>query len=186
LSETVRAYPTSFDDGIWRRNPEIVKLNHLDSISEILTAESTFRHKRIKLALSRLNTCLLRDNNEDKILDACIGLEALLSDDNKQEMTHKLALRLAAISPYFERGKYLKKDVFKAAKKVYGYRSSVAHGGNSNKNSHVTIAGSQIPTEEFAIDLLRETIIVLGKNSNFLNPASIDFNLLLSTSNNKN
>lgn len=183
LSESIRAYPTSFDTGVWVRKPEIVRSNHLDSVSEILKTKGTFKkesRKRIDLALSRLNSCLLRDNREDQILDACIGLEALFGDKEKQEMTHKLALRIAAVTHLFERGEYLKKDIFKAVKTIYGYRSSVAHGGGSDsKNQVVEVAGVEFPTVELAIDLLRETIIALGKNHRFLNPSEIDTYILL-------
>lgn len=154
--------------------------NHLDSISGILTTNATYNDKRISLALSRLNSCLLRESKYDQILDACIGLEALFGDSEKQEMTHKLALRIAAITHLFERGEYLKKDVFKAVKAVYSYRSRVAHGGSSDlKEQFVTIAGFEIPIIEFAIDILREAIIALGKNPRYLDPAAIDIYILL-------
>lgn len=180
LSETMRAYPVSFDRGVWVQQPEIVLSNHLDSVSGILKAKNVFNHKKIGLALSRLNSCLLRENKEDQILDACIGLEALFGDNDKQEMTHKLALRIAAITHLFDRGEYLKKDIFRAVKTIYGYRSAVAHGGSSDsKNQFVTVAGNKIPTVEFAIDILRETIIALGKNPRFLDPAEIDIYILI-------
>lgn len=183
ISEAVRAYPTSFDEGVWRKTPQVVPLHHLKSISKILSTPDTFKDKRISLALSRLNSCLLRENKEDQILDACIGLEALFNDSDKQEMTHKLALRVAAISQYFERGEYSKKDIFAAVKTIYKFRSTVAHGGKTNsKDSVVTIAGGESPTEEFAVDILRESIIALGKYPQFLDSAKIDFDILLGSS----
>ncbi len=180
ISQSVRAYPSYFDDGVWRTKPDIVSSNYLDSISEILTATSIFNSKKMRLAVSRLNSCLLRETEEDQILDACIGLEALFGDEDKQEMTHKLALRIAGVTHLFERGEYLKKDVFKAVKTIYGYRSAVAHGKTSNsKNQVVEVGGQKFPTVQFAIDLLRETIIALGKNSRFLKQGEIDTYILL-------
>lgn len=180
ISESVRAYPTAFDDGVWLATPPVVPSNQLDSIAEILTTSSTFTNRRMKLANSRLNSCMLRENLEDKILDACIGLEALFSDSGKQEMTHKLALRIAAVSRYFEQGGCPKRDIFAAVKKIYSLRSSIAHGeSGSSKDATVTVDGIEYLTVDFAIDLLRECIIALGSNPVFLSPEKIDFYILL-------
>ena len=46
--------------------------------------------------MNRLNLSSLRTIDEDGIIDAMIAMEALLSDE-RQEMTHKVVMRLAAL-----------------------------------------------------------------------------------------
>ena len=50
----------------------------------------------LAIAVRRLNLMAMRTADEDCVLDITIGLEALLHDGN-QEMTHKIALRAAAL-----------------------------------------------------------------------------------------
>jgi len=40
----------------------------------------------------------LRNDEQNIILDATIGIETLHFDDNRQEMTHKLAMRIGALA----------------------------------------------------------------------------------------
>ena len=48
------------------------------------------------LALRRLSLAGLRDNSDDMMVDACIGIEALLSEDGA-DLTYKIAVRGAAV-----------------------------------------------------------------------------------------
>ena len=52
----------------------------------------------IRLAINRLNGCLTRTDPADAILDATIGLELLLGDDQNQSLSYKLRLRAAALA----------------------------------------------------------------------------------------
>jgi hypothetical protein len=71
----------------------------------------------------------MRDEQEDPILDATIGLEVLLSDGNTQEVTHKLALRLAALSTLVPGCKHQAAAIFRNVKKtIYPFRSAAVHG----------------------------------------------------------
>jgi hypothetical protein len=69
-----------------------------DLFTALTAAKDTGKGNRLQLVIKRLNSCYMREDQEDAILDATIGLEILLSDGETQEVTHKLALRLAALS----------------------------------------------------------------------------------------
>lgn len=180
IRKSTRAYPMFFDEGQWLKPIPIVKKKQVEVLKTLYANHQTLSNKRIKLALKRLNTCLLRDNEEDRILDVAIGLEALFADDEKQEITHKLALRAGAISKLDSEIAYKPKEVFTAIKKVYSYRSAVAHGSKDSEKKRVfEINGNEIIAIEFAIELLRKSIMILLENQKYLEPSKIDEDLLL-------
>jgi hypothetical protein len=78
----------------------------------------------LKVALRRFE--ILSDyENPDRILDQTIILEALFSDDEKQELAHKLSLRIAnLLGRDFEE----RKSLFKMVKDGYTARSKLSHG----------------------------------------------------------
>lgn len=124
--------------------------------------------KRLELACSRLNLSYLRQGATDSILDACIGLEALLSDGST-EITHKLASRLAALSK-------LDNDphpaiVFHDIKQIYGVRSKIVHGATSTPQNISE-------NNQKAIQYLRQTIRLLLLHPEFLSAQEIDTKLL--------
>lgn len=179
IRKSVRNYPSYFDDEFHKSIP-VVKVQQLEKLKQLQANQVTITNKRIKLALRRLNNCLLRDNEEDKILDAVIGLEALFGDSEKQEMTHKLALRAGIISTLDSENEYNSVEIMKAVKTIYSYRSAVAHGSkNVEKKRFLEIGSKKITSVEFAIALLRNSIITLLENQKFLEPSKIDEELLL-------
>jgi hypothetical protein len=90
---TVRHYPDSFDNDGWldplRPIPE-QDLKPLPQISASLRAAPS----NVRLAARRLSLACLRAADDDRIVDACVGLEALLGDGH-DELSHRLALRAA-------------------------------------------------------------------------------------------
>ena len=178
---SINAYPSKFEKHYWQKLvPEIDK----DSAKEIgllfLKLEALTK-KSVKIAVDRLNLCYLRDIDEDAILDATIGLESIFSDDNRQEMTHKLAMRvgaLAKVEDFFKRTPY---QVFKDIKKIYSYRSAIVHGSESTeKLKKIKVnQDSVIPTNKLAVDYLRLSIKAVINNPDYQNPSQIDESLLL-------
>lgn len=78
----------------------------------------------LKVALARFD--MLSDHhNPDRILDQIIVLEALFSDDDKQELSHKLSQRVANFigADFASRAEH-----FKNMKKAYTARSKISHG----------------------------------------------------------
>lgn len=185
MGATLRAYPSEFEDYYW--NIEAVPYlseEQISQITEVFKQLSDARENSISLSLKRLNRCLVRDEEEDAVLDATIALEALLSDDGNQEMTHKLAMRvgaLAALDKSFERNPV---QAFNDIKSIYGYRSAIVHGSKSlEKRRTIKINDStHKPAYEISVDYVRLVMKVLLGNPRFRDPKVIDQELLLGVS----
>lgn len=156
------------------------------SLFQMITAVEESGSKsgeRLKLAIKRLNSCFLRENEEDAILDATIGLEILLSDGETQEVTHKLALRLAALSSLIPKYDGQAQDVFRNVKNsIYAYRSAVVHGDQrrSRKKREIKLdAGGPILAVKIATEYLGLAVQATALNPDLLEPANIDERLLL-------
>ena len=108
-------------------------------------------------------------------------MEALLSDDERQEMTHKLALRMAALLSLCKTGQQTPVEVFRAVKKIYRYRSAVVHGSAKTTDKHeIAVSDKEkIPTVTLAINYLRMAINILIDNPQYLKASKIDEELIL-------
>lgn len=180
LRYVARSYPREFDEGIWLRSSPKVSSGDLEPLRKLISDADLSKHRRLRLAISRLSACLLRETEDDRILDAAIGLEALFGDTDKQEMTHKLAMRTAAVSSLSGQSTFHALDVFRAVKTIYKYRSDVAHGSSARKNIKLVIDGKEYQTVDLAIELLRKAIMTLAANPAYLEPDIIDKALLQS------
>jgi hypothetical protein len=107
-------------------------------------------------------------------------MEALLSDSN-EEMTHKLAMRIAALSTLDS----IKSDptqIMKEVKDVYRFRSAVVHGDlkNIEKRRKVVIDGKSISTAVLALNTLAMLLRVLTNNPSYLRDVKkVDTDLLM-------
>jgi hypothetical protein len=161
--------------------------NQLQNVQELfsvlISIQNTTSGSRLRLAIKRLNSCYMREEEEDAILDATIGLEILLSDGDTQEVTHKLALRLAALSTLVLGYEYQAATIFRNVKRtIYPYRSAVVHGNESraSKTREIrTEAGEAIPAVKLAIEYLGMTIRAVAAHPEYLDLALIDEKLLL-------
>lgn len=170
---TVRQYPQDFDNFGWNKKFDTLTKADAKSIGQLYTALLECEQPQIGIAIKRLNSCYLRDNDEDTIIDACIGLEALLSDGDGNEMTHKLALRLAALKKLNNEDAA---QTFKEVKNIYAVRSSIVHGGRRSKKKN------KMTNEEAAkkaLTFISDCIKTLLENRDFLDPKEIDSKLLL-------
>jgi|SRR5215204_829587 len=106
----------------------------------------------------------------------------LLSEDERQEQTHKLALRTAALAKIYKGEIELPVEVFRRVKYIYGYRSSIVHGSSKpSKGREITLAGDEkIPTVVLALRYLGMAIQVLLDQPEYSAPSRIDEELLLS------
>ena len=182
LSKTsIRSYPLEFENLYWSKNFSVTNLN-FGQLKKIWDGIENIQDNKLKVSLKRLNQCLLRNEEEDSILDATIAMEVLLSDRQPQEMTHKLAMRVAALSKLSKIEDSAMK-VFRNIKKIYSYRSSIVHGSKkTNKKREIKISvDKSIPTLEMAILYLRMIIETLIENPQYLEPEKIDEQLLLQT-----
>ncbi|MDC4786826.1 HEPN domain-containing protein [Acinetobacter baumannii] len=180
---SVREFPHEFEfNQYWMNNSfPIVNVDQLNIIKDFYGKLSSNKHKSIPIALKRLNSCMLRHDEEDTVLDATIALEVLLSDDGKTEMTHKLALRVAALSKLDSNCKEKPKEVFAKIKKVYTYRSGIVHGTKDLSKSKVIKIpeSSELKTVDVAIEMLKMVLRVLLCNDKYFDAKSIDEDLLL-------
>lgn len=179
---TIRSYPSFFENYYWNSEnfPEINKeeaalvgkfyLNLVDS-----------KENSINIAIRRLNQCLIRDNEEDSVLDATIALEALFSDGGNQEMTHKLAMRAAALSKLDEGFEDSPSKVFKNMKKMYGYRSAIVHGSKDIEKKKVIRLSEekQMPANNLAIKYLKNILKLMISYPEDRDAKIIDKELLL-------
>ena len=174
---SVRAYPGFFENYYWRR-----AAYPLLDVDEISKCGSAFRQllkaeeNSIAIGVRRLNRCYCRDDEEDWTIDATIALEALLSDGEPQEMTHKLALRVAAVSQLAPGQQKSAAQVFKDIKAVYKLRSQIVHGRAPSDKSRVIAISEQehVPTSEIAREHLRSVLRVLIEHPQFREAANVD------------
>lgn len=180
---SVKEFPNEFELDHYWLNQSFSSLNQgdLEKIKKIYGKLSNNNHKSIPIALKRLNSCMLRHDEEDTVLDATIALEVLLSDDGKTEMTHKLALRIAALSKLDDGCKEIPKEIFNKVKKIYSYRSGIVHGTKDlTKSRIIRIPNSiELKTVDVAIDILKMVLRVLLCNEQYFDAKKIDEELLL-------
>jgi hypothetical protein len=110
-------------------------------------------------------------------------LEILLSDGDAQEVTHKLALSLAALSRFVPGYEREAGTIFRNVKSsIYPFRSAVVHGDEkkaSKKREVKTDAGGAIPAVKLAIEYLGMAVRAVASHPEYLDPAVIDEKLLL-------
>lgn len=80
----------------------------------------------LHLAARRLLGALLRHDPIDAVIDACIGIEALVGDSSPNEITYKLAIRSAALLA--QAGYEDTVGIFNSVKSLYARRSKIVHG----------------------------------------------------------
>ncbi|WP_038978029.1 HEPN domain-containing protein [Paenibacillus polymyxa] len=177
---TIRAYPKEFENYYWLRDDfTTIDKPQAEEVSNLFNGFDIGNNKKLMLANRRLNMCILREEEDDSILDATIAMEALLSDGERGELTHKLAMRMAAIFKISEYA-YTPDMVFNSVKKIYSYRSSIVHGGSKPKNQEIVIdeLNLRIPTPKLAVVFLKIAIRVLVENPKYFDPKYLDQELL--------
>jgi hypothetical protein len=178
---SVKAYPEQFERIYWGQEaPELDAETYLKT-GKLYQALARSTSNRLALAARRLNAASLRNDEQDSILDVTIGLEALLGDPkSKGEMTHKLATRMAALCRVERFKGHTPAEVFGFCKRLYDYRSAVAHGEHEvDKKRTVKLKEERtVPTVELGIELLRFSLRVLSNNPTYLDPHKLDLFLI--------
>jgi hypothetical protein len=106
----------------------------------------------VQIAARRCFRSTFRADIEDEILDATIGIEALLSH-GRDELTHRMSQRAAAALA----GKFRSDAIYEILKQVYTQRSQIVHG-STPKNSKVRFGDSEYWTNHMGVFLLRELL----------------------------
>ena len=149
---SVSRLPNELSDRGWNDTPLRVTSADVSNLADTYTALRG-THPRGRLAARRLFQSALRSTSEDALLDACIGIEALLGEEH-DELVHRMGLRasvaLASLGWSAERA-------YEVLKKVYGHRSKIVHGTEPS-NATITIDGKKYETASTAIYLLRSLL----------------------------
>jgi hypothetical protein len=177
----VRKYPAFFEDGYWSEDVPTLTEQDITEVGNLFTKLRNANRREFNIAVRRLNLALLREDEEDSILDATIGLEALCSDGSAQEIVYKLRLRVAALLQLLEEDGYSPTEVFNTVKRIYDYRSAVVHGkGSADKNREIQIgAKPKIPTVSKATEYLRKVLEALITYPEYLDTKKLDEELVL-------
>ncbi|MCL7455947.1 HEPN domain-containing protein [Micromonospora sp. MSM11] len=150
-----KQYPPSFDNFGWLQPQTASKEKELAAFAGVFRALGG-SNKKLSLAARRLGMGSARLRVEDQVIDYCIGLESLLSD-SKSEINYRMSIRLGALVA--EQRPSLSAVAFAGiAKKVYEYRSSVAHGDIPKKDEVVFPDGTPMKIWHISEWLLREAI----------------------------
>ncbi len=177
-----RRYPEAFDDFGWTREdiPTVTRAQ-MRKTAVVLANVRSIDDDRLALALRRLNTAMIRHEAADAILDATIGLEILLSDGDSQAISYKLRLRAAALSNLVAPGSAT--QVAAAIKGIYEARSRIVHGARTSKSKKRTTLNTTAADDaarDAALEQLRRVLMVVLEHPRFLDPFTIDAELLLS------
>lgn len=169
----VRAYPSFFDDNYWAREKSPIDCSMLDGLPDLFLSLSRDL-KVFNLAVRRLDMACQRTDEDDKVLDCAIGLEALLGDQNtKTEITHRIALRGATLlSPEMDPEK-----IHKAIRYIYDRRSAIVHGSGKDAKP-IPIDGLSLTPAQLAAFVLRECIKAAAEHGGKIDGKALDSRLL--------
>ncbi|HBY87710.1 MAG TPA: hypothetical protein DEO86_17785 [Colwellia sp.] len=179
---STRSYPPILEDYYWNSESiPSISLSKAKEIGSVFINLTNANENSIDLAMKRLNLCMVRDDEEDSVIDATIALEALLSDDSKQEMTHKLAMRAGALSKISLDFEKTPQQVFNDIKSIYSYRSAIVHGSkNLTKKRLIAIdEKNSVTTHSLAVHYLKMLLKIIIDNPKYRDPKTIDNELLL-------
>ncbi|WP_342089212.1 hypothetical protein [Dyadobacter sp. OTU695] len=178
---STRNYPSFFDNFYWNEeNFPVVSSDELKKIASLYTSVDNSKENKLEFALRRYYKSILREEEEDVIVDLIIALEMLLSDKEKGEITHKLALRMAALLSVYAPGTYDAVQVFANVKKIYDYRSLIVHGGHKiHEKREIKLEGNvTVPKVALAKQYLGAVLEIVISEPKYLNPSEIDKLLL--------
>lgn len=156
---TARRYPAYFEEGGWLKSHTGVTAEEAARLPAIAAALKT-ASAQAKLASRRLSMALLRDTSDDQLIDACIGIEALLGQKGA-EISYRVAVRASALLATKAHDPRSPELTFKLARKVYDRRSELVHGSASGKHADVQPYGDDrtFSTHSVAVWLVREVLL---------------------------
>ncbi|MER7362641.1 hypothetical protein [Nonomuraea wenchangensis] len=169
---TLRRYPDGFDNYAWLRMGPKVTRDELDLLPKVVASLRNASAK-IRLAVKRLSIASLRSDDDDRTVDACIGLEALLSD-SRDELTHRLALRAATALSTRADNPADAKRTYGLMRAIYKHRSAVVHGDLPDKHRIVDYGNGRIASADLACILLRELLMDVLQRPGGWTPAKLD------------
>ncbi|MDM7989792.1 HEPN domain-containing protein [Arthrobacter sp. zg-Y877] len=122
IAWTGRAYPENLNNRTWAREKVAISAESTDEILRIARGLSA-APRNVQIAARRLRRTGFRDDAEDMLLDAAIGIEALVGSE-ADALTHRMAQR-AAVALADEMPP---ENTYSLLKQFYSIRSKIAHG----------------------------------------------------------
>jgi Apea-like HEPN len=109
--------------------------NEISRFNEYANLVSKVSEPSMEMALSRLADAEIRTRPQDKIMDAVVGMEALLlaglgKEDRRGELKYRFSIHFSTLfdSPHDRH------NAFRVAKDLYDLRSTIAHGSSLTKD----------------------------------------------------
>jgi hypothetical protein len=172
---TIRRYPSAFDDFGWTRDVSPISLDEAKEVARLYNKILVRTENKITLALKRLNSCLIRDNVADAILDATIGLEVLLGDNETDSIGYKLRMRAAALTMVDPHKRKTATEIKETMVKVYDKRSAIVHGSKrGSRKAKKAEPSTDEQVKQQAIDLLRYILDVMVEKPEYLKDGALD------------
>jgi Apea-like HEPN len=154
---TVHRYPSWFDQPLWNQQRELFRIPDHAEV-QVIYKQLIGDNLRARLASERLSRSSRRTETADILLDACIGIEALVGQ-GRDELVHRMSQRAAvALSAYSGSSRLSNSHaVYSLLKKVYDQRSRLVHGGNLSRDQ-ISFQGTDFSTVGTARMILRELL----------------------------
>lgn len=172
----------------------VVSKSQLRSIKKIykyLTTKS--KNKKDKQSQKRFSFCLrkiyqarLREKISDQVLDYCIVLESLLTNDSKSEITYRMSIRSAYICKLYRLESFNPTDIKELIVKLYSLRSSIIHGNSdSDIESKIMhkIQSNEIDLVQFAKKIVMHLYKVLIFNRELQDYKVLESRILIENNN---
>lgn len=115
-------------------------------------------HPAALFTLDRFNSCLTRVNELDRIVDACVSLESLISGN--QELSFRFSLYHSLIA---EPSIGNRAEAFEAFRNLYNARSSIVHGDLREKDL-TKVKDKWLSTKQLAIAAINYYLAFLYEN----------------------
>jgi hypothetical protein len=136
-----------------------------DEAKEIVTAYLTLggsTRRLVRVALQRISQALRRHNAGDAAVELSTAFEALLGDNGKTEMTHKIKVRAVRLIGGSVEARMSNATIIN---KAYSVRSKLVHTGQINEADTETVNGERVPVRQIidralllCVDLVKKII----------------------------
>lgn len=171
---THHRYPDGFDNGRWNTPQDPIENVHIDKLPRLYSTLQT-SPANIHLAARRAIRSVERLDDEDRTIDATIGIEALLLGNNdKEEITHRMSQRAA--TALADSG-WQPEAIVELLKKVYAHRSAIVHGRTKRKET-IVFGKETYLAQDIAQWLLRLLLESYLMSDTPWTPESLDSTLL--------
>ncbi len=126
--------------------------------------------KNLDYAIEKLLQCKFNDSEEERILNAVIGLEYLLGNGERGDLKYKISCRMATISTLCNHFPFSPAKTKDIVFELYNSRSKIVHSTPSDLKQKET----NKMLDEWAIIFLKDAIRILAKHPKYLNNKYID------------